>query len=110
MCPHNPQRNSGDDDQRLPDEDMGIVEVLGQEDADVEERHDANQIDELDREQAADNPDQFGRYFGRKGEHPGNEDQAGDQTIAAVVDGNRKAWRRDDAAGDGRLFTEDAED
>jgi len=108
--PHDPQRDSGNNDQRLPDEDVGIVEVLGQKNADVEKRHDAHQIDELNCEQAANNPDQFGRKFGREGEHPGNENQTGDQPVAAVVNGDRKARRGHDTTGDCRLFTENAED
>lgn len=110
MRPHDPQRNPGNNDQRLPNEDVGIVEVLGQKNTDVEKRHDAHQIDELDGEQAADDPDQFGGRFGREGKHPGNENQTGDQPVAAVVNGDREARRRDDATGDRRLFTEDAED
>ena len=110
MCPHDPQRDSGENDQRLPDEDVGIVEVLGHENADVKERYDAYQIDELNCEQAANNPDQFGRNSGREGEYTGNENQAGDQPIAAVVNGDRKARRRDHTAGDCGRFTEDAED
>ena len=110
MRPHDPQRDSSNNDQRLPNEDVGIVEVLGQKNADVEKRHDAHQIDELNREQAANNPDQFGRKFGREGEHPGYEYQAGNHSITAVVDGDRKARRREDATGDCRLFAEDAED
>ena len=93
MCPHDPQRDSSDDDQRLPDENVGIVKVLRQENADVEERYDAQQIDELNCEKAANNSDNFGRGFGRESEHPGYEYQAGNQSITSVVDGDRKTWR-----------------
>jgi len=110
VCPQDPQRDSGDDDQRLPDEDVGIVEVLGQKNADVEERYDAHQIYELDREQAADDADELGGDFGRERKHPGYENQAGDQSVTPVVYGDCKTGGRYNAAGDGRLFTKDTED
>ena len=91
MRPDDPQRNAEEDDQRLPDEDVGIVEVLGQEDTDVEEGHDAHQIEDLDREQTAGDSDDLGRPSGREGEHPGDQDQAGNQTVTAEAGSLLKA-------------------
>ncbi len=58
----------------------------------LEKRNDPDEVDPLDRRQSPENSEDLCQPAGRESQDAGDEDQAGDQPVTAVVDRNGESW------------------
>src|ERR1043166_6177381 len=104
------KRDRGAADDGLPDRQVEELEEVGFVAVDEEERHDADEIQNLDQRDRGDEADQALPPRRREGEDRGDQKDDGLDAVAAVLDRDGVAAGGEDHAGHGDVLPEDVED